>query len=68
MMSHRILPENSPFFKAKALKTTNWKLEATIPTSWNRAYKMYNMNYELRSKGWMTIYWIYCLLQSLKVL
>jgi hypothetical protein len=44
MMSHRILPENSPFFKAKASKTTNWKLEATISTSWNRAYKMYNMN------------------------
>jgi hypothetical protein len=44
MMSHRILPENSTFFKAKALKTTNWKLEATISTSWNRAYKMYNMN------------------------
>jgi hypothetical protein len=44
MMSHRILPENSPFFKAKALKTTNWKLEATISTSWNRAYRMYNMN------------------------
>jgi hypothetical protein len=34
---------NSPFFKAKALKTTNWKLEATISKSWNRAYKMYNM-------------------------
>jgi hypothetical protein len=45
-MPHRILPENSQFFKAKALKTTNWKLEATISTSWNRAYKMYNMNLE----------------------
>ena len=44
MMSHRNLPENSPFFKAKALKTTTWKLEATISTSWNRAYKMFNMN------------------------
>jgi hypothetical protein len=38
------LLRNSPFFKAKALKTTHWKLEATISKSWNRAYKMYNTN------------------------